>query len=132
MSKSSIFLSYSSRDAKLAHQVEGELERLGLKAFNPMRDIPPDADFRKTIQAEMRRSAALVLLVASPYSAASSWMGYEAGMAEALGKRVLLLLPSKYPVAELPEDVATVQVVEFDPKVPKRAAHEIAERLALV
>lgn len=131
MSKASVFLSYSARDKDVARQVESELERLGFRAFNPMRDLKVGEDWRKGIQAAIKHSDALVLLVASPESAASSWMAYEAGMAEALGKPVMFLLPSKYPITELPAEFVAGPIVEFDPKAPKRAAREIADRLVV-
>lgn len=128
MSKRSVFLSYSARDRAAADQLQKELKRLGLNAFNPMNDLKPGEDFRKTIRAAIKGSDLLVVL-ASPLSAASSWMGYEVGMAEALGKRVMFLLPERYPVTELPDEFSEGPILEFDPQAPKRAAREIADRL---
>jgi hypothetical protein len=71
----------------------------------------------------------LIVLMTTPQSGESSWMAYEAGVAEALGKPIMVLLPSKYPVAELPADVAAGQVLDFDPKAPEGAAREIVHRL---
>lgn len=132
MTKPLVFISYSHRDADLAKKVGSALEHMGLKAFNPERDIPLGEDFRKTIQNAIRRSDALIMLVASPQRASSSWMSYEAGMAEALGKRVMVLLSNRYPVSELPVDVAASQIVNFDPQAPERAARDIAAYLAPV
>ncbi len=129
MSKRSVFVSYSNRDAKWATQVQQALERLGLHATNTSHDLRVGDDWRKAVQTAMRKSDALVLLMTSPY-ASSSWMQYEAGMAEALGKRVMVLLPKRYPVAELPADLASGQVVQFDPQAPEQAAQDIATRLA--
>ena len=129
MSKRSVFLSYSLRDRDDANQLERALERLGLQAFNPARELRVGEDWRKAIQAAIKKSHALILLAATPQSAASSWMAYEMGMAEALGKPILVLLPSKYPVTELPADVAAGQILDFDPNAPDRAAREIADRL---
>ena len=132
MTKPTIFISYGHRDADLAQRVETALERLGLEAFNPARELRPGEDWRKAIQAAIKRSDALVMLFSTPDHLSSSWMTYEAGIAEALGKRVMVLLPSKYPVTELPADVASAQIVDFDPQAPERAAHDIAARLAMV
>ena len=129
MSKLSVFLSYSSRDRDVASKVERALERHGLKAFNPAREVGAGEDWRKAIQAAIKRSSALVLLAMTPGSASSSWMAYEAGIAEALGKPVLILLSNKYPVTELPADIAAGQILEFDPDAPDRAAREVVDRL---
>jgi nucleoside 2-deoxyribosyltransferase len=129
MTRPSVFLSYSSRDRDVAGRVERALKRLGLAAFNPARDVHVGEHWRKAIQAAIKRADALVLLATSPQSAASSWMAYEAGVAEALGKPVMILLPDKYPVTELPADFAAGQVLDFDPEAPERAAREIVDRL---
>ena len=83
-----LFLSHSARDAALANRLEKSLEKLGFSTFNPMRDVRHGEDWRGAVQTAIRRADVLLLLIGSPDSASSSWMGYEAGMAEALGKRV--------------------------------------------
>lgn len=129
MSKQSVFLSYSSRDRDAAARFEKALEGMGVEAFNPVRELQAGEDWRKAIQAAIKRSHALILLMTTPQSAESSWMAYEAGMAEALGKQIIILLPSKYTVTDLPADIAAGQVLDFDPGAPERAAREIAYRL---
>jgi hypothetical protein len=129
MSKPSVFISYSRRDANLANSVADALKRLGFNPLDPGRELRPGADWRKAIQAAIKRSEA-VILVASPHNLASSWSLYEAGMAEALGKKVMVLLPNTHSVAELPADVASSSIVELDPEAPDRAAHDIVARLA--
>ncbi|HWN51681.1 MAG TPA: toll/interleukin-1 receptor domain-containing protein [Xanthobacteraceae bacterium] len=127
-----VFISHGQRDTELAERVEIALERLGLEAFNPARDLRPGDDWRRSIQTAIKRSDAMIILVSRPQYLSSSWTSYEVGIAEALGKRVMLLLPSKYPVTELPADFASTQIVEFDPQAPERAAYDIASRLAVV
>jgi hypothetical protein len=129
MSKLSVFISYSHRDADLARELEKKLESLGLDAFNPERDLHPGDDWRKATQAAIKRSDAVVL-IASPHTLSSSWTSYEAGMAEALGKRVMVLLPNRHSVSELPEEFAGRNVLSFDPQAPEQAAQDIASRLA--
>jgi hypothetical protein len=129
MSKPSVFLSYSQRDADIAESVESALERLGLYAFMSSRELRPGEDWRKAIHAALKRADALVMLAVSPQTSVSSWMPYEAGMAEALGKRVMVLVPKRYPAEDLPADVTTGQIVDFDPKAPDRAAQDIFKRL---
>lgn len=128
MSKLSVFISHSQRDAGLAKQLATDLRRLGLKAINPTSEIQPGGDWRKEIQTAIKQSDALIL-IASPEGLASSWVLYEAGAAEALGKNVMVLLPDKYSVAELPKEISVKQIVGFDPRSPERAAHDIAARM---
>jgi len=131
MSKPSVFISYSRRDAGLAQRVESALERLGLDAFNPAREVRPGENWRHAIHAAIKRSDALIMLIGSQKNLTSSWMTYEAGMAEALGKRVMVLLANKHSANDLPVDIASGQIVGFDPQAPARAAHDIVKRLAV-
>lgn len=132
MTKPSVFISYSRRDAELGRRLEMALKHVGLEALNPARELQPGEDWRKSIQSAIKRSDVVITLVSTPQSLRSSWTSYEVGVAEALGKRVMLLLPSKYSVAELPADFASTPIVEFDPEAPERAARDIASRLAVV
>src|SRR5436305_379689 len=128
MSGRSVFISYSHRDVGVAKQLANNLRRLGLKAFDPASEIHAGDDWRKGIQTAIKQSDALIL-IASPEGLASSWVLYEAGAAEALGKRVMVLLPERHSVAELPKEISFNQIVGFDPKAPERAAQDIAARL---
>jgi nucleoside 2-deoxyribosyltransferase len=132
MTQRSIFISHSQRDADVAKRVGKALMHFGLAPFDPRQELEPGEDFRKAIQLAIKRSDAVIMLAVTPHHLSSSWMSYEAGVAEALGKRVMLLLPNKYPMTELPADFASAQIVDFDPQAPERAAHDIAARLAAV
>jgi nucleoside 2-deoxyribosyltransferase len=132
MTKPSVFITYGRRDAEMAARVQSALENLGLEVLNPARELWAGADWRGELQSAIKRSDALIALVSTPHYLQSSWTSYEVGMAEALGKQVMLLLPDKYPATELPEDFASTQVVDFDPQAPERAAREIASRLAVM
>jgi hypothetical protein len=131
MSKPNIFISSSHRDAEVARQFGAALENLGMHAFNADQELHAGEDWRKTIQAGIRRSDAVIILAVTPQSLNSSWMSYEAGLAETLGKQVVLLLPDKYPVTELPADFASTTILDFDPQAPELAARKIATRLAI-
>jgi hypothetical protein len=131
MSKPIIFISYNHRDAEVAKQFGAALEDLGLHAFNTGDEIQLGDDWRKTTQAGIKRSDAVIILAITPQSLSSSWLAYEAGLAEALGKQVVLLLPDKYPVTELPADFASTTVLDFDPQAPELAARKIATRFAI-
>jgi nucleoside 2-deoxyribosyltransferase len=129
MSKPNIFISYNKRDAEVARLFGAALEKEGLNAFNTDQELQEGEDWRKTVQAGIKRSDAVILLALTPHHLDSSWMAYEAGLAEALGKKVVLLLPNKYSVAELPADFASTTVLDFDPQAPQLAARKFATRL---
>jgi nucleoside 2-deoxyribosyltransferase len=128
MSKPHIFISHTRRDAHLVESIREALQRRGLNVFTES-DLRPGDRWREAIQSAIRQSDAVIMLVASPENALSSWMSYEVGMAEALGKRVMVLLRNQHSVTELPEEVAANQIVDFDPREPERAARDIASRL---
>jgi hypothetical protein len=130
MTKPSVFMSYPKRDAKLAERVASALKHLGFDALDPKRKLRPGESWRKAVQSAIKRSDAVIMVASTPYTLSTSWMGYDAGIAEVLGKRVMLLLPNKYPVTELPEDFAATPIVEIDPGAPERAARDVASRLA--
>jgi TIR domain-containing protein/nucleoside 2-deoxyribosyltransferase-like protein len=129
MSKRSVFISYGNRDAELGERVASALKHLGFDAWLDV-EMQPGENWRKAIQSAIKQSDALVIVALTPQTLSSSWMAYEVGIAEALGKRVMLLIPNKYPVTELPDDFASTPTVEIDPQAPERAAHDVASRLA--
>ena len=129
MSRRSVFISHSHRDSALAKQLSNNLKRLWVRALDPTREIRPGDDWRKGIQSAIKEADALIV-IGSPHGLASSWVLYETGAAEALGKPVMVLFPEVHSFAELPKEISASQVVGYDPKSPERAAHDIASRLA--
>ena len=125
----SVFISHGGRDAGLAKRIDTELKKLGLHAASAAPNRSAGAEWRASVQAAITRSDAMIIVASAPQSLSSGWTSYETGVAEALGKPVILLLPSRYPMTEVPEDFASIQVVDFDPQAPERAAREIAWRL---
>jgi len=132
MTKPSVFISHGQRDTALAERFGSALKRLRFEALDPARDARAGQSWRTRVKSAIKRADAVVMLASSPEILSSSWMSYEAGGAEALGKDIMLLLPSKYPVAELPAEFASTQIVELDPQAPERAAQEVASRLAVI
>ena len=126
----SIFLSFPHRDRAVARAVEKELERLGLNAITVAVEVSSGDSLRKSLRRAIERADAMVLLIASPEAAAASWVGYEAGMADALGKRIIVLLSQDHATHELPADIATGRIIPFDVKKPDQAARGILEELA--
>ena len=57
-------------------------------------------------------SADTVVLFWTDAAAKSQWVNYEAGMAEALGKQVVVVMPESS-TAQLPESLQDVQVVKL-------------------
>jgi len=124
----SVYLSHIRRDADLAADIARELRKHGVEPID-VESTGPGDDLRRTIKSAIRRADAFVLVLRAPESAASSWVGYELGMAEALGKPILLLLSHNHSTSQLPDDMAGLRTVAFDPDRPESAGREIIERL---
>src|SRR5262245_43853289 len=124
-----VFLSHSRRDAHSAVRIADELRKSGVEPFDAFEHIADGEDWRQTTKAAIRRSEGFVLIASTPETTSASWASYELGMAEALGKRILLLLSHNFAATDLSLDLAGHQVLPFDPMHPERAAHEIIDRL---
>lgn len=88
---SSIFLSHSSRDNAIAHEVKARLEQWGHRSvfldFDPEHGIPAGRDWEKELYAKLRECRAVIVLC-SHASMASRWCFAEMAHAKALGKAV--------------------------------------------
>lgn len=124
-----VFLSHSRRDADLAAGIARELRKRGVEPFDVFEDVASGEDWRQTIKQAIRRADGFVLVVGAPEVTSSSWAGYELGIAEALGKPILVLLSHNRTVGELLFDMSELPVLSFDPEQPEQAAREIVDRL---
>ena len=124
-----VFLSHSTRDAKLAAGIARELRKHGIEPLDMFESGAPAEDFRQITKSAIRRADGFVLVLGTPESASSSWVSYELGMAEALGKPILLMLSHNHTAGQLPSDLAGLPIVSFDPKQPGSAGREVVDRL---
>jgi len=134
MSSTKVFVSYSHRDAAVAEKIADALRAFDLRTGGAVttlsaRDIPLGSDFRDAVREMVKSSDAVLVVATSPELASHSWTGYEIGMAEALGKPVILATSDRHSLSEFPEDFKSVRSVVFDPEKPEGAAREIAGRL---
>jgi hypothetical protein len=124
-----VFLSHSRRDADLAAGIAKELRKRQIEPFDVFESVAGGEDWRQTIKSAIRRADGFVLIVSAPETVSTSWASYELGIAEALGKRIFLLLSHNHTAAQLPLDMAGLPIVPFDPGHPESAAHEVVDRL---
>lgn len=91
-----IFLSYAHQDRDLVQAVVEALRKHKIVtaehviAVDPEKDIHPGENVREWIKGAIS-SASKVVIIASDNSAASQWVNYEAGMATALGKPIVVV-----------------------------------------
>ncbi|HMV05927.1 MAG TPA: toll/interleukin-1 receptor domain-containing protein [Accumulibacter sp.] len=90
-----VFLSYAAQDRHFAEALKPQISELLQKHAQTLDVFDAHAlasgeDFRKTVKDAMDAATAVVI-VASPAGEASQWVNYEAGLADALGKDVVLV-----------------------------------------
>jgi hypothetical protein len=91
-----IFLSYAYQDRDLVPSVEEALRKHKVVTaeqviiVDPEKDVHPGENVREWIKDAIS-SASKVVIIASDDSAASQWVNYEAGMATALGKPIVVV-----------------------------------------
>ncbi len=119
-----VFISHSARDQQLASAFRKVLEESGV-AVAMADDVPVGSEWRKSIQSAIRRVDVVLVLLSRQAAVAGSWIGYEIGVAEALGKPVIVLADDNLPRGDLPADMAAWPVLAVDTKHPLRAAREV-------
>lgn len=92
-----IFLSYAKQDRRLVGVVQRALRKKGIVERDDTVIVGPHqqlrrgmTNVRKTIKEQIG-SASTVVIIVSDHSANSVWVNYEAGMAAALGKPIVLI-----------------------------------------
>jgi hypothetical protein len=102
-----IYISYARRDAPRIPALVGKLRSLGV--IQPLDEVVSDKEIEPTHGAlrdgvrQQIESASTVVIVWTPASAASQWVNYEIGLADALDKTII-------PVVRR-DDVSTLPVV---------------------
>lgn len=95
-----IFLSYAQEDRALAIDIKQKLREHGIISeeavdiVDPYTTLTTGDDFRQKIRMQMN-GADRVVIIASDSSIQSDWVNYEAGMAFALDKPVVIVAKTK-------------------------------------
>jgi hypothetical protein len=95
-----IFVSYAHEDRGLATSIEQKLREHGvitaesIDIVDPSETLQAGDNVRDVIRSRMNGSD-MVVIIASGASARSAWVNYEAGMALALDKPVVILAKTK-------------------------------------
>ena len=91
-----VFLSYANQDRAFAQALKGRLDEFlpataqPLDVFDEQLDLAAGGDMRKALK-EALDAAGTVVIVSSPAADRSEWVNYEAGLADALGKDVIIV-----------------------------------------
>lgn len=114
-----IFLSYAYQDRDIAEQVaellkqHGHIDSDDESYIDPQVDTEMGSDIRESIKRRMN-SASKVVIIVTPNSAKSQWVNYEAGMASALGKQIILIGKKGAKDAEFVPSLVYAHYIEID------------------
>lgn len=112
-----VFISYNAADRELVGSVMTWLRTSDLspaEIADPVSSASRAEDVRSVIQDSIASCDAMVVIW-SRRAAESKWVQYELGMAQALGKRIVVLLAGGSP-SDLPQELADTQQVELNAK----------------
>jgi len=126
-----VFLSYPQRDRELAADFQRVLEAHGILAYNPVSERASGQARRTAIREALQASDAVLVLIASPYAAANSWVGYEVGLADAIGKTVFVLLSDTNGCEAIPVDIGGHDILTFDQDDLEATVAELLELASL-
>ena len=112
-----IFFSYSMNDESRMRKVINELKSKGIvgksdEIIYTSAIVDPGSSIRQEVRKAIERSSK-VLVFWSDAGAESDWVNYETGMAEALGKPILFIVP-KSEASVLPRELEHAQIVELE------------------
>jgi hypothetical protein len=112
----SVFLSYASRDKKKIKKVIDKLSERGVlsphEAWVDSSAIVVGSSWREQIR-EAIENASKFVVVWSNEADTSDWVNYETGMAEALDKPILVIVP-KRGTSRIPGNLKETQIIEID------------------
>jgi nucleoside 2-deoxyribosyltransferase len=127
-----LFLSYAFNDRNIVDEIENELRISGetgkqsIEIIDHFKDLKPGENIRESIQKKME-SASIIIFVDTENTKTSSWVLYEAGLAYALGKPILIINsrgPSKNSILDNLFDASS-----FDYRRIKYNASEIIKEI---
>jgi hypothetical protein len=116
-----IFLSYAREDRGLVGAVRRALRKHGIVTGNdvvimdPHEKLKGGLNARKLIKDQMSL-ASKVVIIGSENSANSVWVNYEAGMAAALGKPIVVFGKGTGKTASMLKSLGNVQFVKMEGK----------------
>ena len=114
-----IFISYSHNDAPgRIDTLMAELRRTGvLTDVESFTDVSPHSASGALLKDEIRSaiaSASKVVILWTDAGSRSQWVNYEAGIADALGKPIVVAIPEGSPV-DVPDSLSNAQIVRIKP-----------------
>ncbi len=117
MIKKIIFIAHAIKDEKYLERIVDELRKQGIIVMNKepiisyMGDVGSESNIRILFQSRVRRASIVVILWTEEGQMSQS-VNYVAGMANALGKQIIFVVP-KNNTPRIPFDVSASQIVKI-------------------
>lgn len=109
-----VFISHSSRDKWIAERMAEEVEAAGADYWLDARDLPGGGDIQEEIYQAIQECQELVILF-SPNSLDSLWIGFEVGVAYSLQKHLTPILNNvKYSDVTVIQRVKAIELNDFN------------------
>ena len=112
-----VFISYAFQDKQFAEIAK---KTLGARGYFPKdtvvfdaQDVSVGENVRERLKAEMAASSSVVLVM-SDTAESSHWVNYEAGLADALGKKILIVGKKGSRNTQLPAHLSNYQRVDLE------------------
>ena len=89
-----VFLSYANADKQLAHRIQTDLSRRGIRVFDVQESVLPGQSIAQVITSAIKAADAVLFLLSST-SASSAWLNTEIALAvsEASSGKAKRLIP---------------------------------------
>jgi TIR domain len=127
-----IFLSYASDDYPFAHRLREGLKNVSVEGWMDSADIAAGEATSKAVRSAMKSSKAVVVLI-SPKALESSWVGFEIGASEALGKSIIpILIKGPNVGGTLPEPLRDLKFIDAREMSIQEVIKEVEKALATV
>ncbi|MCH7691485.1 MAG: toll/interleukin-1 receptor domain-containing protein [candidate division Zixibacteria bacterium] len=117
-----VFLSYSSRDRKLAGLIKRELEKSKISVFLAHEDIEPSEEWIVIIQENLDKCDAFLILLTENCKE-SNWTDQESGQVYSMGKLIIPIKVSLVPYGF----IGKIQAVTLDEKAVGPACNKIID-----
>jgi len=126
-----IFISYAQEDLTIAKRIISGLRGISPSAWKDIQSQSSEPYILTAIRESLRRSAAVVVLL-TPESAASEWINFEVGAAEALGKPIIPILirgEDKDIESLIPESLRGIEWLDARHTDPREVARQISKAM---
>jgi hypothetical protein len=125
----SFFISYSSQDRAFAADLANRLKDLGFKSILWGDDVREGGKWTDVLKDQVESSDGFVLVMPTKTSRSSNNAFFETGVARALGKSVVIVVPDIEDVdqSNIPVDLANTVIID----AAKKSLESVADTVAV-